>query len=214
MNEWVSLSTTEIVPDRPFTHPDHTAHDYSTVAMALQYLRAMVAQSMQAPPNLSSFCRPICFEDEGLNRRYFLLDHVGLWDTSTLTMVCFFGQPRPDADIAPVTHLDNDLSVELFKHPGLLCYCTLALKNGNYGNVVLFASDDAKLHWSTSQRHAYAVRVLSPSYYDSIRLYNGYVPDGLMSGQRPVLERVKYLDYRSPALWRAVRELTEDSHDH
>jgi hypothetical protein len=143
--------------------------------------------------------------------RFIFSDGKALLTLPRLVLVGFFGQRRRDADGAPINHVDGELMVELAEHPGMLSYCTLVLENGDYGNVVLFASEEAKLHWSTSERHSYAVRALAPKYYESVRLHNGWVPGGLLSGNVPVVERTKYLDYRGMLPWRGMRAFTFDT---
>jgi hypothetical protein len=81
------------------------------------------------------------------------------------------------------------------------------LANGDYGNLVLFTDEKARDHWSTSQAHAQAVRSLAPSYYLSVRIYNGRLPDGIINSSKLHLTRAKYYDYCSQPMWRAVREI-------
>lgn len=200
MNEWKSLSAAEILTDRPFTDPAYTAQDLATITFALQQVRTLASQPHQAT-------QLQWLEITERKHRFILIDHQALITLSNLILVGFFGQRRRDADVDVVNRVDGDLVAELTEHEGLLSYCTLLLENGDYGNVVLFASEEAKLHWSTSERHSYAARTLSPKFYESVRLHNGYIPGGLYSGQPPVVERTKYLDYRGMLPWRAVRQL-------
>jgi hypothetical protein len=52
---------------------------------------------------------------------------------------------------------------------------------------------------------------MSPGYYTVIRLHNAFLPGGIMSNNKLILIRTKYIDYQEPTPWRAVREfLTSD----
>ncbi|MCL4858375.1 MAG: hypothetical protein KJZ93_03165 [Caldilineaceae bacterium] len=149
-------------------------------------------------------------EIDGRIHRFIIANAGGLRSLLSFIVVGFFGQRRASADHAPIEQVDTELISELMVHPGLLAYCSLLLDDGSYGNLVLFADQAAMLHWSTSERHAYATRVLAPKYYESVRLHNGYVAGGLTGAQPPVLQRTKYLDYRGMLPWRAVREYVVD----
>jgi hypothetical protein len=81
------------------------------------------------------------------------------------------------------------------------------LADEDCGNLVLFGHDAAINHWGHSQAHMKAVYELSPSYYDSVRLYNGRLPLGLMVSNLLHITRIKYYDYSAVPLWRALREI-------
>ena len=85
---------------------------------------------------------------------------------------------------------------------------------------ILLVEDDRflrKAAEATLRRHGYAVRVLSPLYYRSVRLHNGYIAGGLSAGTNGSqqggaihITSTKYYDYLdvpSPTgeSWRAVR---------
>ena len=50
--------------------------------------------------------------------------------------------------------------------------------------------------------------MVAPAIYSSVRLHNGVLPGGLLSGADPVLVRTKYFDFQSEWPWQAVREYT------
>lgn len=210
MSEWFSISPTELLSDKPFTNPGNTGDDAAILAFALEQLRLLLSDS-EAMAGLTTGQPIFWVEMDGRLHRFIVADTDGLRTLPSFTMVGFFGQRRTSADRAPIEQVDTELISELMLHPGLLAYCSMLLDDGSYGNLVLFADQTAMLHWSTSERHAYATRVLAPTYYESVRLHNGYVAGGLNGGQRPVLERTKYLDYRGMLPWRAIREYVADS---
>jgi hypothetical protein len=124
-----------------------------------------------------------------------------------LTTVGFFGLKSANADVPLAQQLDRQLIPELSNHEGLLAYATICLPTGNFANLVLFASAEGKEQWGKSTKHAEAVRLLTPDYYTAVRLYNGELPDGIAAPDALHLALVKYYDYGSQPLWRAVRNL-------
>jgi hypothetical protein len=121
-------------------------------------------------------------------------------------VVGFFGQKRANADVQPLLKADARFEKEFEQHDGLLSLSTVRLPNGDFGNLVLFTSPEAKDQWNFGQPHYETVSKISPPYYRSIRLNNGFLPNGLASPDALELQRVKYLDYDSNPPWRAVRK--------
>jgi hypothetical protein len=120
-------------------------------------------------------------------------------------VVGFFGQKRPHADIQPLIRADKRFQEQFHHHPGLLSLSTVRLPDGDFGNLVLFTDPEAKDKWNYSQVHRELVSKISPPYYQTIRLNNGVLPDGLAAPGDLRLIRVKYLDYSENPPWRAVR---------
>jgi hypothetical protein len=150
--------------------------------------------------------RPVCQSDpQGRHFRIYYIQPNLLFSLKSLTVVGFFGQKRPDADVRPLLKADRRFEKEFYKHEGLLSLSTVRLPNGDFGNLVLFTSPEAKERWNFSQPHYETVNKISPPYYKSIRLNNGILPDGVASPDALELLRVKYLDYDSNPPWRAIR---------
>jgi hypothetical protein len=208
MNEWKSLTAVELLADKPFTDPAHTQQDQQVIEFALDQVRGLLTNAALAP-SLAGGQQLFWVQVDGRLHRLILTDLPGLRLAQPLTLVGFFGQRRPQGDHELIDQEDTALVAELMAHNGLLCYCSILLDNGDYGNLVLFRDEEAKLHWSTSERHAYAANNLSPRYYESVRLHNGYLPAGLFADQPPQIERTKYLDYRGMLPWRGVREFVQ-----
>lgn len=204
MNEWHPIDASESLVERPFTNPVCTVRDLQVMNFALDQLRLLFTDDSFAPL-LDAGEQIFWLETGGRPHRLILCDVAALRQRNPLLLVGFFGQRRAGADPAPIDQVDNDLIGELMAHPGLLSYCSILLPDGEYGNIVLFDGERAKLHWSTSERHAYAARVLSPKYYESVRLHNGHLHDGLFAGAPPVIAATKYLDYRGMLPWRGMR---------
>lgn len=210
MSEWMPLVLTTPVPDRPVTDPLATAGDVRVLHFALEQLRLLL-QDAELASKLAGGQQLFWLEVDGRIHRLIVCDPVGLRSAEPLVLVGFFGQRRPGGDTGLVNQVDTDLISELLSHPGLLSYCSILLDDREYGNLVLFRDETAKLHWSTSERHAHAARVLSPKYYESVRLHNGSLPGGLFAGQPLLLAHTLYLDYRGMLPWRAVREWPPDA---
>lgn len=205
MSECQLLPVTADLPDKPFTHSAYVAGDMRILHFALEQLRLLLQDAALAP-RLAGGQQLFWVEVDGRIHRFIVCDLAELLGAEPLVMVGFFGQRRPGGEIELVNQVDTDLISELLAHSGLLSYCSILLDDGEYGNLVLFRDEAAKLHWSTSERHAYAARVLSPKYYESVRLHNGLLPGSLFSGRPALLVRTMYLDYRGMLPWRGVRE--------
>ena len=205
MSEWTALAVTELLLDKPFTHPSCTQDDLRILQFGVEQLRLLLENTALVVPTVE-YEQLFWVEIDGRLHRLVVRDAGGLRTDSPLTLVGFFGQRRQTTDPEAIDQVDTELITELLAHPGLLAYCTIAIDDNVYGNLVLFRDEGAKLHWSNSERHGYAVRVLSPKHYESVRLHNGRLPGGLYSSQPLLLERTKYLDYRGMLPWRGIRE--------
>jgi hypothetical protein len=121
-----------------------------------------------------------------------------------LTVVGFFGQRNPTAspqERQALWDIDDRLVEEVSQHSGILSLSYLELADGNYGNLVVLADRAAAEHWTTSPTHSEAVRHHAPKNYQSIRIHNGTLTDGVLA-----VTRTKYYDFRGPTLWTGVRD--------
>ena len=209
MDQVTILGPAEVVGDRPFTHPDHIRTDVNT-------LRHMVDQLClfldRAKADIAD--RPILTHQPDRRNwiyRLLLARPKRLIVPGRLSFVGFLGQRLPDADTVAANEFDEILLDEIPEYPGLLSYSTMALVSGNYSNLVVFSDPDVKEQWSRSKAHAQAVRKLAPDYYSSVSLYNGVLPAGIFDSNALDLTRIKYFDYQSKPLWRAVRMFREEA---
>lgn len=202
----MQLGPEDIVAEHPFTHPDHITGDLNVMRHMVDRLCEVLAdpQLHSHWPQSLIVKRP---QPDQWQHRMVIVQPIRLQRARHLTVVGFFGHKRRNVDPAQVIHpLDQLLVEELPEHPGLLSYSSLELEHGDYGNLVLFADDDAKNHWSTSKMHAQAVE-LAPGYYSNVRLYNGRLPAGILGSHTLSLTTVKYYDYETNPCWRAVRTI-------
>jgi hypothetical protein len=124
-----------------------------------------------------------------------------------LAFVGFFATKRAGLDHAPLTVTDDELILEFPRHPGILSYSSLEFADGNWGNLIVVDPPEAREHWRTSDKHAWAAQELAPRHYTVVRLHRGVFPGGLLAGRDPVVIRTKYYDFQGPAPWQAEREL-------
>ncbi len=206
MTNIIHLSPTDIINERPFTHPAH-------ILAEMKILRTMIDRLclvIENHPIQTPLSYPVIVsEPDGRSHRLALIHPERLRQPGALVAVGFFGQRRSGVFSAPVDEMDAILVAELVEYPGLLSYGTLALRDGNFGNLILFENLRAKNHWSGGKIHARAV-TLAPDYYYSVRIYNGILPDGITASSTLRLTEVKYFDYQSQPLWRATRKLEGD----
>ncbi len=207
MSHPVELSPVERVHGRSFTDLEHTAED-------LAVMRHMAHQLVDIydDPILCDFGpnkKPVCQSDpKGRHFRIYYIQPQLLFERQNLTVVGFFGQKRPTADVRPLIRADQRFEEEFENHPGLLSLSTVRLPNEDFGNLVVFTDPESKRRWGLSEIHRELVAKISPPYYKSIRLNNGTLPKGLSDPDDLRLIRVKYIEYDSAEPWRAVRALS------
>ena len=208
MSNAVRLLPHEIIKTRPFTHPSHIATDQST----LRYMAGQVCVLLEYPYLASSPPHIVLFNLPGNNgwfHRIVIARPKQLREERPLTIVGFFGRKNPGADEKVVHAFDRILVDEIADHHGLLSYSSMALQDNNYANLVVFTDATARDHWSSSKAHAQAVQELSPTYYRTVRIYNGRLPGGIYQHHDLTLIRAKYYDYQCRPHWQAQREILE-----
>jgi hypothetical protein len=194
--------------NRPFTRLEHIPVEHQAICAMADSLCLLLDSS----PGVLQQPRPITVyrqEAMGRGQRMILNRPNRLVIGLPLTVVGFFGQKLDEEALLPRRNkFDQALIAEFPNHPELLSYSTLELPDGNFGNLVLFSRPEAKDHWNTDPTHARAVRELAPTYYASVRLYNGVLPRGLAASHALRLTRVKYYDYTARPVWRAQRVIS------
>jgi hypothetical protein len=204
MEETVHLTAGELVHGRPFTDPVHNAEDLSAIRVMASSLRLVLAQP------LPDGRRPLLIHvptASGREHRIAISNDSPLHAQRDLAFVGFFAKRRAGVDLSLITVADDEMIQELPSFPGILSYSSLELADGNWANLIMVDPPEAKDHWRTSEKHAFAAREMAPKYYAIVRLHNGVFPGGLVSGRDPILVRTKYYDFQEAALWRAEREL-------
>lgn len=198
------IGVEERLTERPFTDPEHSQDD-------LVMMRHMAQQLVDTydDPVLCDFIpgeNVLCQSDPaGRHFRIYYIQPDLLFSLKDVTVVGFFGQKRPGADIQPLIKADKLFEKEFNNHPGLLSLSTVRMADGDFANLVLFTDPKAKDDWNCSDLHYKLVSEISPPYYKSVRLNNGVLPGGLAAPDDLHLIRVKYLDYNTDPPWRAMR---------
>jgi hypothetical protein len=200
----LTLQLDEHVENRPFSDPEHRTDDLAS-------LRKMAHQLVDFydDPVICDFVpgkKPICMSDpQGRHFRIYYVRPELLFQAKDITVVGFFGQKRAKASVKPLIQADKRFEAEFPNHPGLLSLSTVRLADGDFANLVLFTDDEAKDQWNYNPLHYETVSKISPSYYASIRLNNGVMPDGLDDPNSLRLTRTRYLDFGAMPPWRALR---------
>lgn len=189
MNDLVYLSPDEVVPGRPFCHPQASVSDVATLQYMIARLRSLLTGT-SASAKLESTTYLNLSDADGAAHRLVLPDRALLQRDDDLVAVGFFGQIRPDVDHTPIMDLENELMDQLPDAPGLLTYYNLHRPGKGYGNLVLFQSDGAKDSWRDNKIHDDAVR-RTPNHYFSVRLHNGLIRGGIINQNEFELVRTK-----------------------
>jgi hypothetical protein len=206
MNDQTRLHPTELAPDRPFTDPALVQRDLA----ALNHMRATLC-SLLADPDAAGDTQEYLRlgEPSGRGHDVTIARRAALLNGHDFAVVGFFGVRRKDVDLTPLLEADVALTAEFSIHTGVYSYSRLEQEDGNWGNMVVLADQEAARRWLGSERHAYAVRQLAPRFYHSVRLHNVELT-GTVQGAVPLrLIRTKYYDYAGTLPWMGVREQRE-----
>ncbi|HKX75673.1 MAG TPA: hypothetical protein VJR05_09815 [Acidimicrobiia bacterium] len=201
------LAADQSVARRPFTSISLFQRDLAILAYLTEDLRALLAQMAAGTVNLIPY-QSNEWQVHGLKRRAIVTNAMGLYNRRTVCVVGFFGERHLERDHTPLEEANAEIVLEFKNYPGILSYCSMELPDGNWANLVLHDIPQVREYWRASERHARAAQELSPLYYRTVRIHNGVLPGGLMSGRPIAIERTKFWDYRNPRVWHAVRELT------
>lgn len=200
---WQDIHPNEIIEERPFTQPSHTGPESDI----LRHMLKQLCVFMETWYTYRSLYDPVTLEESyGYSHRYLVPQPPILAKARQLAVVGFFGQRRSGVNPDHFGNLGELLMVEIPAYPEILSYQTMQLPNGNFSNLVLLHREDVKEHWMTGDIHKQAVD-RSPSYYESIRIYNGRLPGGIENPASFTLEKVKYYDYQENPPWRGIRSL-------
>lgn len=185
---WVTLSPAE--RERDFAHPQHTAHDLE----ALEYMRQTLLTNM---PNVNEIDTYFFALNDQPAHRVVVIDPQALKSRQALAVVGFFGQRNwqcPDSVVTAINKIDVELVQGLFRFAYAVSYSSMKLPDGNWGNLIVLKDFEGIEKWREVQPHPYATDVLSPYFYDSVRLHRGTMSHGLIS---PItLIGLKLYDFR------------------
>lgn len=180
--------------DRSFADPARTDADLSVLDGLWASLRERVDSGLGGGS----------WETDGESHWLVVPDLDALTQSRPIAGVGFFGQARGDVDHAPIVALEHDLLERASDFPGLLAYYNVRFAAGDWGNLVLFVSENASGHVRGDSIHARAL-ALTPRHYNSVRLHRLRFPDGTAGDAPPALASTLLIDFSEVPPWRAVR---------
>lgn len=204
------LAANQSIARRPFTSVSLYERDQATLGYMLEDLRALLARLATGELTVIPYQSQEWLV-HGLKRRVIIANSMGLHNRRNVCVVGFFGERHFEQDHAPLEEANAEIVLEFRNFPGILSYSSMELPDGNWANLVLHDIPEVREYWRASERHARAAQELSPKYYRTVRIHNGSLPGGVLSGRSISIERTKYWDYRKPKVWHAVRELLTPS---
>lgn len=154
----------------------------------LVVLRAMVRKMVVMLLSLASPTRadlPLSYiveERRGRQHRMLVFAPHELLTLEEMRFVGFVSRRKQELEQRIIDELfraDELMLAELTYIPGLLSYSSLELRPGDWYNLVLFRDESVKMHIRQVETHRYAAHILSPAYYEWIRLHNGSLRHGL-----------------------------------
>lgn len=202
----ISLGKIESIAERPFTHTDHIAKDWEILVHMAKKLCFVLEKH---PDLLGENGSLIIDEPDGRYHRFFVPRPTVLSQAKDIYLVGFFSHKQAGAALDHFGDLDNRLIEQLPRFQEILSYSTMALPDGDFGNLVLLSDEEVKLKWMQGNIHSRAVE-LSPAYYQFVRINNGMLPEGIMQPDSLKITRVKYYDFEQDPPWKAIRELIQD----
>lgn len=203
------LRTDDVNVDRPFTHPWHVAVDRTYLMEMFVDLLCLLTGSRWTP---TAGQQTLSYPDhEHCHKRIILLDGDYLRRGLALSVIGFFGNKQrtlSTAIIDEINEADSQLTAHFYTFADLVCYYTILLPDGyNYANLVLLKRPEGVTAWNALPIHQHAARLLSPRFYENVRIYHGALPAGDNATRRLALSCVKYWDFQTTPTWHAIREL-------
>jgi len=200
------LGPAEVAPGHRFSDPEHARTDQATMAMMLERFADVLAAAGEIPEPIVDYCP----SHDQWNRRVMIPEPSVFQGGQVVTVVGFFGSRRHGVTTEMcerIQQLSDSLFLAIPTVPGVWGYITQLLVDGfNYANVVLVDSPEVILRWRETAPHAVAASVVSPEYYEHVRIYNGEVPVRRLGDSSALdLRSVKYWDFKETPAWTAVR---------
>jgi hypothetical protein len=189
-----TLAPGEDVPGRAFADPANTLHDLAALSAMHRALRIRV----RSHPSGGRW------SEAGVEHWLVVPDPVSLGATRPVVGVGFFGQTRKEVDHEPILRLEHDLLARAVSFPGLLAYHNVRFADGQWGNLVLFASDGDPAHVRADPIHAEAIG-RTALHYRSLRLHRLRLSGGALGASALDLVSTLLIDFAQIPPWRAIR---------
>ena len=146
-------------------------------------------------------------DPDGSHHWLVVPDWQRLADTAPAVAIGFFGQARENVEHGPIITREHEILARADGLQGLLAYHNVRFADGQWGNLVVFASADDPSRLRADPVHVEAIG-LTPRHYHSLRLHVGTLELGALGEAEPRLIHTLYLDFATPP-WRAMRYYTE-----
>lgn len=179
--------------------------------IVLRYMARRIHLNIRQLDQPAFVSQPLLYtlqERRGRTHRIAIFRQQELVQRDMLTFVGFISRkrrPLHKSIVDEIQDVDKRLLLELVDAPGVLSYSSLELRNGDWCNLVLLSSTEAKIHIKSAPTHQYAAYGLADSYYEWIRLHNGIMPEGLDHTEM-VLQKTKYYFFQEPRNRPTVQE--------
>jgi hypothetical protein len=198
----VLLGPADLVPERPFTHPEEAMGDLLVMSRMLA-LEREVARTWGPVIEGPGITEQV---DEGRRQLLAVPDGRAVLRARDVTAVGFFGRLRADVDHAVLFEHERRITRTFpdYAAAGFLSYLDVGPEHGRYGNLILFWTPAVPEEWHRNPAHGAAVAE-APAHYEDIRLHTGRIPGPFMGAGEVQLLRTQYLDFSGRGLWRAVR---------
>lgn len=118
--------------------------------------------------------------------------------------VGFFGQAREEVDHAPMLDLEQVLVARAAHFPGMLAYYNVRFATGQWGNLVLFTTQEEAGRVRSDPTHLQALERVA-EHYHSVRLHRLTFSAGAVGETPPELESTLLIDFSETPAWRTVR---------
>jgi hypothetical protein len=188
------LSPDAVVVGREFTEPARSLEDLAALARIRASLVSRIRSQLAGGT----------WEAAG-EWHWLVVPEVRALARSRLSYgVGFFGQARENVDPSAILSLEHDLLDRASAFPGLLAYYNVRFLTGQWGNLVLFASDDDPRHVRSDPTHLEAL-ARAAEHYHSVRLHRLRFPQGVISEIPAGLESTLLIDFNETPPWRAIR---------
>ena len=201
----ISLGKLELLTERPFTHTDHISKEREILVHMAKQLRMVLEKHLD---ELGISGLVFIDEPDGRYHRHYVSRPEVLLQEKNIYLVGFFSNKQKGAFINHFGDLDDRLIEQIPTFQEILSYSTMALPDGEFGNLVLLLDEEIKSKWMHGETHSQAV-AMAPGYYQFVRINNGVLPEGVMQPDLLRITQVKYYDYEEDPPWKAVRKLSQ-----
>jgi hypothetical protein len=191
------LTETSIHPS--FASTEQQAYDQAILAKIGREMLSL--RDKPAGSTLPDGTRVHKLVEQELEHHHYLIDTPGLED-SNLSLVGFLSQMRADVNLKALFDADDLILQQISSYKGFLTYSPTEYAPGKWANLAVFTNTGCRDRWALDSEHMKAIRELSASSYENVRLHLGVWPS-IDSPMNWIATR--YLDYTQSNIWRAVR---------